>query len=435
MSEPIKLGSIYDKSLNFLIGSGASCGLLPTLALGIKDGDAMVTVETLATRPEYEQDPGRTALFMHYYNSCIRPAQALSMDKISADPTKNKVVENYGTFLRTLLQVLNRKQMDDRKCNIFTTNYDSSFALAADVLLEEGHIDFVLNDGARGFGKKYLQARNFNSHLYQTSLFERHRTSIPQINLIHLHGSVHWKKQAASIVVDYTNHGLDEVIDEVAMAALTPFSAQLMQDDLDVAGVAVPALDADSIRKFWAVYNALPIVNPTKWKFHETVFEEHYYQMLRMLSYELEKPNAVLITFGFSFADEHILTIIKRALANPTLMVYLPPQDGFLFLDREKFAASFAGDVPADEANFMADSQVPWGVEALAGAVTVPAWKSKPSWYLVATEDKMIPPPAQQMMAKRAGATVVEVAGSHAIYVSKPDAVAKIIEQAAQGKK
>jgi pimeloyl-ACP methyl ester carboxylesterase len=113
----------------------------------------------------------------------------------------------------------------------------------------------------------------------------------------------------------------------------------------------------------------------------------------------------------------------------------LPPQDGFLFLDRAKFGASFAGDVSADEASFMADSQVPWGVEALAGAVTEPAWKSKASWYLVATEDHMIPPPAQRTMGKRAGATVVEVPGSHAIYVSKPEAVAKIIEQAAQGKK
>jgi pimeloyl-ACP methyl ester carboxylesterase len=113
----------------------------------------------------------------------------------------------------------------------------------------------------------------------------------------------------------------------------------------------------------------------------------------------------------------------------------LPPQDGFLFLDRAKFAASFAGDVPAGEANFMADSQVPWGVQALAGTVTEPAWKSKPSWYLVSTEDHMIPPPAQRMMAKRAGAKVSEVSGSHAIYVSHPEAVAKIIEQAARGEK
>jgi pimeloyl-ACP methyl ester carboxylesterase len=110
----------------------------------------------------------------------------------------------------------------------------------------------------------------------------------------------------------------------------------------------------------------------------------------------------------------------------------LPPRDGFLVLDRTKFAASFAADVNAQKAAFMADSQVPWGVEALAGAVSKPAWESKPSWYLVATDDKMVPPPAQRFTAKRAGATVTEVAGSHAVYVSQPDAVAALIEKAAK---
>jgi len=101
-------------------------------------------------------------------------------------------------------------------------------------------------------------------------------------------------------------------------------------------------------------------------------------------------------------------------------------------LDREKFAASFAADVAADEAGFMADSQVPWGVRALEGKVSEPAWRSKPSWYLVATDDRMIPPPAQQFMSKRAGATVVESKGSHAVYVSQPAAVATLIESAAK---
>ncbi len=110
----------------------------------------------------------------------------------------------------------------------------------------------------------------------------------------------------------------------------------------------------------------------------------------------------------------------------------LPPQDGFLFLDREKFAESFAADVPAREAAFMADSQVPWGVEALGGTVSDPAWRSKPSWYLIVTDDRMIPPPAQRMMAERAGATTTEVPGSHAIYVSQPGAVASLITQAAR---
>jgi pimeloyl-ACP methyl ester carboxylesterase len=109
----------------------------------------------------------------------------------------------------------------------------------------------------------------------------------------------------------------------------------------------------------------------------------------------------------------------------------LPPKDGFLFLDREKFAASFASDLPAEQAAFMADSQVPWGVDALGGSITEPAWRIKPSWYRVATEDRMIPPPAQRVMSERAGSTVVEVSGSHAIYVSQPAAVAALIEQAA----
>src|SRR5215210_1561677 len=109
----------------------------------------------------------------------------------------------------------------------------------------------------------------------------------------------------------------------------------------------------------------------------------------------------------------------------------LPPQEGFLFLEREKFHEQFAGDLSADEAEFMADSQVPWGVEALSGTINEAAWRSKPSWYLVATEDRMIPPQTQRSMSERAGATVEEAAGSHAIYVSQPAAVAALIEKAA----
>ena len=100
--------------------------------------------------------------------------------------------------------------------------------------------------------------------------------------------------------------------------------------------------------------------------------------------------------------------------------------------DREKFAASFAADVSADLAAFMADAQVPWGVDALSGAISQAAWKTKPSWYLVATDDRMIPPDAQRAMSKRAGSTVVEVKGSHAVYVSQPQAVASLIERAAK---
>ena len=129
---------------------------------------------------------------------------------------------------------------------------------------------------------------------------------------------------------------------------------------------------------------------------------------------------------------ESVSTLIAGFPADGPQPPILPPQEGFLFLDREKFAASFAADVPARQAAFMADSQVPWGVEALGGAVSDPAWRSKPSWYLVVTDDRMIPPPAQRMMAERLGATTTEVPGSHAIYVSRPDVVAGLIAQAAR---
>ena len=130
---------------------------------------------------------------------------------------------------------------------------------------------------------------------------------------------------------------------------------------------------------------------------------------------------------------ESVNTLIADPPPGAPVPPILPPVDGFLFLDREKFAASFAGDLPAADAQFLADSQVPWGVEALAGAVTEPAWQTRPSFYLVATDDRMIPPPAQRLMAERAGATVAETGGSHAVYVSKPAEGAAFIKRAASG--
>jgi pimeloyl-ACP methyl ester carboxylesterase len=132
-------------------------------------------------------------------------------------------------------------------------------------------------------------------------------------------------------------------------------------------------------------------------------------------------------------AGESVNTLIADPPPGAPVPPILPPKDGFLFLDREKFHQSFAGDLSAEQAAFMADAQVPWGVEALSGTINEPAWRTKPSWYLLTTEDRMIPPPAQREMSQRAGATVTEVAASHSVYVSQPAAVASLIEQAAAG--
>ena len=145
-------------------------------------------------------------------------------------------------------------------------------------------------------------------------------------------------------------------------------------------------------------------------------------------------PKVAGLVYITAFAPdkgESVSSLIKDPLPGAPVPPILPPQDGYLFLDRAKFPAAFAGDVSPDAASFMADSQVPWGVEALSGAINQPAWRTKPSWYLVSTEDKMIPPDAQRAMSKRAGSTVVEVKGSHAVYVSQPEAVAHLIEKAA----
>jgi len=147
-------------------------------------------------------------------------------------------------------------------------------------------------------------------------------------------------------------------------------------------------------------------------------------------------PKVAGLVYVAAFAPdkgESVSALIKDPPPGAPVPPILPPRDGYLFLDKAKFSAAFAADVSKEAAAFMADSQVPWGVEALGGTISEPAWKKKPSWYLVSTEDKMIPPDAQRAMSKRAGSKVVEVKGSHAVYVSQPQAVASIIQKAAKG--
>ena len=323
----ISIDDIYDKDLNFLIGSGASSGLLPTLQLRMLTGvgDARYSLEDLAA--EFEQnDPDRrrfVSLFMHYYASCIRPAEMLTIESAMGTLAGASAIKNYRSFLTTVLGMVSRRKALDRRCNVFTTNYDGCFPLVADELIKEGRTDFVLNDGARGFSKRSLQARNFGSYLCQAGVFGRYQSSIPQINLIHLHGSVYWSKSGSAIQVSYDTSGRQNLLSPDAAQMLQPFSAALSNAHAVLADLPDTGIDDDALNAFWDVYERMPIVNPTKWKFKETVYEEHYYQMLRLLSYELERRNAVLITFGFSFADEHILNLVMRSLSNPGLQVYI----------------------------------------------------------------------------------------------------------------
>lgn len=321
MFEPIEAIDTYNKNINILIGSGASADLFPTLRLEIKDNkNRWETVETLATKYEALHDE-RTALFMHYYQTCILPAQIFSpSDRISPKGSTN--LENYEIFIKTLLGLLDRRKDLNRKINIFTTNYDGCLAHTADNVLMKGSHDFVVNDGTSGFHNKYLHAKNFNTFQCQTGIFERTSYGIPQLNIIHLHGSVYWSKDEDNIQVKYTND-FKNIIDDKSLGKINEYSEYLVTKGGTTANIPVVSFTSAQRDNFWLAYNKLPIVNPTKWKFYETVFEEHYYQMLRLLSYELEKPNSMLITFGFSFADEHILKLVQRSLSNPTLQTYI----------------------------------------------------------------------------------------------------------------
>ncbi|WP_297339332.1 hypothetical protein [Pseudophaeobacter sp.] len=339
----INKSEIYEKNLNFLVGSGASYGLLPTLALKVKQHGTTKahTIETLATK--YEGNEAFQAhLFSWYVREVILPAAAYNPDLSFINTNEqDKVIENYNLFLETILKLLSRKS-HKKRVNIFTTNYDGMIAHTAEALLRRGSHDFHLNDGTDGFVKRTLNARNFGRYFQDHGVFDRHSKSVPQINLVQLHGSVYWYKDGEKIEVAYDLRRAEKQISNVPLRENQDFfdmlfdetktdeALALLSASADLSGLtptsdAAPSSGGITAKNaaFQEAYKSLPIVNPTKWKFHETVFEEHYYQMLRLLSYELEKPDTVFIAFGFSFADEHILNLVKRSLSNPSLQMYV----------------------------------------------------------------------------------------------------------------
>ncbi|EOX1786404.1 hypothetical protein ACPD1L_001394 [Vibrio cholerae] len=344
----IPLNEIYQHKLNFLIGAGASSGLFPTLWLPLKDSDNEEnneTIETLATKLDQRGEQYKShhaLLFMYYYENIIEPvckfqlsdtyiphAEECTNDDQCEVCKKNELrketIENYEIFIDSIVRLLQQKSDFQRRCNLFTTNYDGCVPLVADKMIKKGNLEFNINDGASGFLERTLSARNFNNYLCQSGVFGRNSSDIPQINFINLHGSAYWRKLKDTIKVEYNFLDTAVVIPEEARDSLNQLSEILndktktTQDILDLK----VEVNEGILTAFWNSYDKLPIVNPTKWKFHETVFEEHYYQMLRLLSYHLEEKNSILISFAFSFADEHIRNLIKRSLSNHKLQVFV----------------------------------------------------------------------------------------------------------------
>lgn len=347
------LKDIQGKNLNFLIGAGASVGLVNTLDLS-QLGESF---EDLYSDKQLTSQQ-RAALDLIWFKSWIQDTLITKekIDEISAKkPDGKKTFENYKRFVNNLGNFLNREGYDKpKRANIFTTNYDSLFELAFDEVAQNQRMIYF-NDGSRGFLNRYISTENFNLNISHSAMSDNFQRSIPTINLLKIHGSITWDLEDQRIKATINNDifeevriAADEIINNIDLKdfpiidklffhkkklsdAEEKDSLQSLKSELsmfneypqDYVFANLNEAPSPKLLEFEKVYSKLQVVNPTKDKFRETVFQQNYYQLLRMLSFELEKRDSVLIVFGFSFADEHILEIVRRSIINPYLKVYV----------------------------------------------------------------------------------------------------------------
>lgn len=333
------LDEIHGQNVNFLIGSGASAGVIPTLWI-----DSIgKSFEELFTSSEYSSEQ-RKCLYYIWFHLWIKKTQILEIED-----EHQEVFKKYDEFVLRLINILNNEGFDKpKRTNIFTTNYDTFFEKAFDKHASENRLTFF-NDGSRGFIKKYISAENFYMNASHSGITDGFQRNIPTINLVKIHGSVTWQKEGELVAVNLENTMFKELKDkaneiDLKIGSLTETEEseenfkKFMHSDKLEDSILKNGLDESNFQEkidmlhdmfgkeiddFYNCYQNFPIVNPTKQKFSDTVFDQHYYQMLRMLSFELEKKNSILIVFGFSFADEHILEIVRRSFVNPYLQVYV----------------------------------------------------------------------------------------------------------------
>ena len=366
------LKDIQGKNLNFLIGAGASAGLVDTLNLS----ELGESFEDLYSDKELTAKQ-RAALDLIWFKSWIQDT-LITKEKINNIPTNDiegkKAFQNYKRFISNLGDFLDREGYDKpKRANIFTTNYDSLFELAFDEVSQDQRMIYF-NDGSRGFLNRYISTENFNLNISHSAMSDNFQRSITTINLLKIHGSITWdleedkesnnKKIKATInneVFKEVKATADNIMNSITLKSFPIIDAlflhkrkltddekkialQSLKDELNSlneysSNDTLANLDekpSPMLQEFEKVYKKLQVVNPTKDKFRETVFQQNYYQLLRMLSFELEKRDSVLIVFGFSFADEHILEIVRRSLVNPYLKMYVICYDENSKVDLEK---------------------------------------------------------------------------------------------------
>ncbi|VIV54009.1 Uncharacterised protein [Streptococcus pneumoniae] len=330
------LKDIQGKNVNFLIGSGASSGLIPTL--WIKPIEK--SFEELLTSKNYDENQ-RKVLYFIWFELWIRKTKIFDFN------ASNKVHNQYKRFVQNLIDFLNNEGFDKpKRVNIFTSNYDTLFEMIFDKLSKENRLIYF-NDGSRGFFKKFVSTENYHLKISHSGMSDSFQREIPTINLLKIHGSVTWINSNNEIEVNLENKIFEKLCNssDKIINLITKFNdnnvstednlldpkkyeetllfGSLTEEKLSEELFRIFEKFSDEVESFYLLYKTFPVVNPTKEKFSDTVFQQHYYQLLRMLSFELEKNDSVLIVFGFSFSDEHILEIVLRSIVNPKLKIYV----------------------------------------------------------------------------------------------------------------
>lgn len=332
------------KNINFLIGSGASMPLFSTLSIGKN----MPTFEELVSSL-YVDELNRKKLYLYYFEKWISKMDSSSEN----DDNYEAVFENYYKFISMLIEILDREPLNKpRRINIFTTNYDMMFEKAFDKVNSENKLAYF-NDGSSGFINKIISIDNFNLNVSHSGSYDKSRVELPTINLFKMHGSISWNKSTKNsedkIEVDYELNNLTklkdlieknkdlQITEQIATILYEIDEKQISMEEkcMEVNSRLESIIDNDEtkekLNEFYKEYKNLLIINPDKNKFYHTVYEQHYYQMIRNFSYEIEKDNTILFVFGFSFNDEHILDIFKRAIINPKSKIYIVAFDNEAF--------------------------------------------------------------------------------------------------------
>ena len=318
-------------NVNFLFGSGASRPAYSTLSLG-----GTYTFEDIISAEKIDEN-SKKVLYYFFYKNTIFPMFDLLMDNNRIDSNAQNSIDDtfkeYKNFIQKIIKFLkNESNEKPKRVNIFTTNYDLMFEKTFQYFSNRGENCFF-NDGGLGFIKRVLNADNYNLNVSKIGVLGNFKNEIPVINLIKIHGSISWylaDNNKIEVQCNTNNDIKNKIIDEIDRLKINEINKSILKIDsteelekINENLLSIYNASSDDFDKFYDYYKKLLIINPDKYKFYETVFNQQYYQQLRNFTYELEKENTILIVFGFSFADEHIREIVKNALSNPTLKIYV----------------------------------------------------------------------------------------------------------------